>query len=1648
MKVFAKILFGIIIFLLLVILFVRSPWGQNIIKDKFIASITNETGTVIEVDRIFLTFSGNLFVDGLYIEDEKGDTLIYSQELEADIPLLPLIKGHGLSVNSVDWNGVRANIIRKDTIEGFNFQFLIDAMMPADTTNVVQKDTIQSQQFRLGEISLSDFDVVYNDAVLGIESSYDVSQLDLEMREMDLDSMKFSAFEGKVSNSVVNFKQVPFVPDPNAEEVPLPTFSVEFLELENVAVNFESVPAGMIAEMDFEDLKIELPKADFQHNVFDVNSLVLNNSEVLIKTKTLNDAEVSSKEKLVENQSFWPDLWLELDEIELHQNKFVFINNGTEINRNVFDPNAIEIEEIELIAENVFFKDEKLGANVHEFTFVETGGIYLNELHFKTNVNDQNLKLEDLVLHLNANYIEGNLAASYSSIQNFIENPENARIDANLDFFDVSLEDLFVFQPHLRNNDILRTLSRRNITGRLNAEGSIAALQIPVANANWGRTSIVASGMLRNPMDIDRLTFNFPNLKIATNRNDINLFVPTDSLGINFPERLVLNASVKGNLKNITADADLKTSEGQILIDGNFQNENMLAFNANLQTIDLELGNILQNQKLGKLNVTVSASGEGENVNHLDATLDANINSLQLNQYEIKDWHIDGEIENGSGFVNSDYKDDNINVEMESYVVLDSVAPKINMDLDMIGVNLQRLGFTNRDIRAAFDFDASFKGNLNSFDMNAEIIDGVAVYAQETYLLGDFGLSTRVRPDSTAMDIRNQVIDLHLRSNTDPASFANALQEHYKNLLEENVSTDTILNPINLQLRAEIRQQPILDEVFMTGLNNMDTLKIAVDFDQKKRELLADIKLPLIDYRGIVLDSLSLDLKSQRDNFNMVFDFQEINYGALAIKQTALNGSIENGALNLDLISVHQDSTLLRIQSEIRKNNGDLFFHINPSEVIFRNEKWQIPESNQIVFTGEAANFTDFRLSNQNEFLEIVNNDSGGKDQISINFGNFNLANILNYLNPDKSIGSGNLKGQLNIVDPYGSTGFIANVDINNLELMQVPIGNLMLDTDYLGGQNYDFDLAIKEGNVDLDLNGRFYATEEGPMWDTELQLNKVEMIVVEGFSLGALSETSGSFSGDFTLAGTFTEPVYQGNLHFNNAAFTVNMLNAPFVLPDENLKFDTEKIYFEDFDLQDENNSSLTINGEVTTQDYLNPGFDLTFDTTNFTLLHSTEEDNELYYGTAIVDANGSLTGDLNLPKINMDLNIDSESKFTYVIPPAEIAVESREGVIIFVNKENPDNILTQTTEESYIMRGFGLNADISAEEGSTINIIINEETGDNLQIIGEGDLVFDIYPNGRTTLSGRYVMSGGHYEINLYSLVNRRFEIVEGSSINWSGDPYDAQLDVQATYEVETSASSLMASRISGADPSIQDSFRQEMEFLVFLNVDGTLTSPVLSFGLGMDENERGSLGGQVYGRIQQLNEQEQEMNKQVFSLLVLNRFYPAAGTDGSGGGTVAVARDNLNDALSDQLNLLSNDLLNNSGFTVDFGIDSFTDYQGSTPQERTQLDIAAQKTFMDERLVVRVGSEVDIQGRDVVQDENTPIIGNVSIAYLITEDGRFRIRGFRKNTFENVIDGQIIINGIALLFTKEFNKFRELWASFRRTEEVPVETTKTEN
>jgi len=82
------------------------------------------------------------------------------------------------------------------------------------------------------------------------------------------------------------------------------------------------------------------------------------------------------------------------------------------------------------------------------------------------------------------------------------------------------------------------------------------------------------------------------------------------------------------------------------------------------------------------------------------------------------------------------------------------------------------------------------------------------------------------------------------------------------------------------------------------------------------------------------------------------------------------------------------------------------------------------------------------------------------------------------------------------------------------------------------------------------------------------------------------------------------------------------------------------------------------------------------------------------------------------------------------------------------------------------------------------------------------------------------------------------------------------------------------------------------------------------------------------------------------------------------------------------------------------------------------------------------VRVGGNVDLEGERASQNSVNDVAGNVSIDYRLTEDGRYKLKGFRENQYENPIEGELIKTGVGVVFVRNFNTFKQLFHSPKKS------------
>ncbi|WAC01417.1 hypothetical protein N7U66_15405 [Lacinutrix neustonica] len=484
LKVIGKISLSLLLLFITLILFIRSPFGQNIVVNKVVSYISNKTNTKVSIKKLFVTFDGDIQLDDLYLEDKKGDTLIYSKSLEANIPLWSMINGTGIGVDDLQWKGLRANIIRKDTINGFNFQFLIDAF--ATESEEPTTKTTAPLNLVLGQLDFKNIDVVYNDAVTGIDSRFTIGTLKLDMESVHLETMRFMASNIALDDANVNIFQnpIPYVEKEDAS--PLPFLSAEVLIANNLIVNYKSIPDLLTTNISIKSLTADIPQFNIAKNAIDVDYLTLNQSEVLlftrtkdnIITETLKEAGDEIKED-VDNFK-WPNFNISIKNVTLNNDVFGYYVNDSKPKVGTFNPSALEFKNINLVGNSLYLKENNAGINLSNASFKEASGYHLKALTVAATITDKKVNIEKLKLRLNDNFINGDTVLTYNTLSELISNPEHAHINLNLSDFEFHLSEVFAFQPALKQNNYLDKLSQQPLTGAIKASATYLMLHYPM----------------------------------------------------------------------------------------------------------------------------------------------------------------------------------------------------------------------------------------------------------------------------------------------------------------------------------------------------------------------------------------------------------------------------------------------------------------------------------------------------------------------------------------------------------------------------------------------------------------------------------------------------------------------------------------------------------------------------------------------------------------------------------------------------------------------------------------------------------------------------------------------------------------------------------------------------------------------------------------------------------------------------------------------------------------------------------------------------------------------------------------------------------------------------------------------------------------
>ena len=395
------------------------------------------------------------------------------------------------------------------------------------------------------------------------------------------------------------------------------------------------------------------------------------------------------------------------------------------------------------------------------------------------------------------------------------------------------------------------------------------------------------------------------------------------------------------------------------------------------------------------------------------------------------------------------------------------------------------------------------------------------------------------------------------------------------------------------------------------------------------------------------------------------------------------------------------------------------------------------------------------------------------------------------------------INGNIRLSNFLQQLNFTGDLTINDLSIQKDTVGNVKIHASSGGANRYNIESTITGHGNDVSLAGWIATETNDTKLNLDLDVRTLELHSVEALTAGAIRNSSGTLNGSIAIRGSVNQPALNGDLNFNKSSFALSMLGSQFYLDNQKISVTNDGFTFSNFTVKDSSGNALTLNGDITTSNFINYEFNLKLAARDFQLLNSTKKDNPIYYGRMVISTNLSISGTELKPTVDGRITVDNGTSLTFVVPEGDASAESREGIVEFVDMSNPasDTLFKKydSLNTSGIL-GMDIAVNIEIKKEAVFNIIVDPANGDFLNAQGAAQLTAGIDPSGKITLTGSYTLEKGSYQLS-FNLLQRKFEISKGSTITWTGEPTSGQLDVTAVYLANVAPIDLVEDQIASS-------------------------------------------------------------------------------------------------------------------------------------------------------------------------------------------------------------------------------------------------------
>jgi hypothetical protein len=1334
-----------------------------------------------------------------------------------------------------------------------------------------------------------------------------------------------------------------------------------------------------------------------------------------------------------------PPWKVEVTSLALIHTRFVYNDQNVKRPKRGMDYGGIDVSNINLLADKISIYDETFYARILYLTAKERCGFILNSFNAYVAVSPHELIANSTHIKTPNSELDLDLKFAYDSWDDYNHFEEKVLMTGNIRKSLLNMKDIGYFAPELEDYNE-KLLIEGQVLGKV---GDLKASELKI---HYGRkTYFYGNIRMKGLPDIKKTDIKVGIKYFSTHYSDIaNLYTP-DGKGnfskIEMPPELKalgniwLTGNFTGRYYDFLADAHLTSDLGSLQANVHMMGNpevGLQSYSGHVIAYDFNIGAMISSTDLvGAISMDGDISGSGFTKETANLTIKGNVSSFGFKQYQYKNITVNGDLRkrvfNGTLIIN----DPNLDMDFVGYVDYSDSIPVFDFTSDVIIARLNHLNLLKSDSIT----DVSCKLQTHFVGTNADNIAGTFTLENASYKDGSQVYDLRYLKVTAITGLYN-FRTFYVKSDYVDAEFKGTF--YFKDLIFSvkryiasylpgikfpNDSLNKVIKNQDFSFNITFYNATPVLKYFISEVTVSPNTTLNGNFSSTENKLNFNFNSKEFTYKKIKFDNIysnavtkgkSIDINSGCDRVLLT--------DSTHIDNMSLISHVNNDSIRYNLSwdnsheTIHNAASIMGYLTFCADHS--MHIGISPSWFTINDTTWNVYSSSDVIIDSGNAEVPGIYLTSKEQKLQIEGSISKlpGK-KITAKLMNFNLSNF-DYITDKLDFDvDGIIDGYIDVFALLGKPTYFSDIQIKGLGFNGGLLGDAVIKSnwdDVNQGIRINADVlyvGVSETAKPVKIDGYFFPESKKNNFDLNIIVENFQLKSLSRYLAGTATIISGAASGSFTLRGLTSDPEIKGKANIMRTCFKIDYLNTIYGCAHDNIRLDKNGIYFENLVLLDQPYGDTAIcSGKILHHKFKEWKFDITMLPKKFLCLNTSASQNELFYGKAFATGYAHIMGDEK--NVQIDLDVKTERNTQLFIPMEYTSEVSENNYITFVKHEG-DTIKVEGKDNPKIT-GVTLNCNFQVTDDAEVQIIFDPSVGDRIRGRGNGNINMEISSDGKFQMSGDYTVKSGDYLFTFENVLNKRFNIVEGGTISWDGDPYDAELNLKAVYRLKASLASL------GIDTT-----KNNVPVECIINMTGPLINPLFSFEVdlpSMSDVEKSPYMSVI----------NQNLNYNFLTLLVVNSFYNPGVAIGGNNSQVAGNASLLGKTSSEVLSNQMSNWLSQISKDVDIGIN----YRPGDQITQQEVEVALSTQLLHDR--IRIESNLGIGGglaNSQTKNSNN-IVGDVNVEIKITDQTKLRV--FNKSNQQDYLANDApYTQGVGVFYKHEFNSFKDLFKKKKKKE-----------